>query len=319
MSESTTQNKKWRLSRRAFVRGLLALAGTGAAVPAQARWIEPYRLDITRHDVFLPDLPPEQNGLRVAHLTDLHRGPVTPDDVLVHALAATAALAPDALVLTGDFVHGHHRDAAPLARMIMEAGLTPPLGIWGCLGNHDYSSSADEVTRALAEIAGVRMLRNEAAPLAPGLWIAGIEDLMRGRPDPARAALPIPPSAATIYLTHNPVGVWGVDERPWLVLSGHTHGGQIRLPGMAPRFPPGMEGFPLIAGWGVFDRARLYVNRGVGMGALPLRLNCRPEIALFTLHPGDAPPASTPGFADRALNKAVRGAHRVAGVVKSRI
>ncbi len=309
------RDPKSRTTRRTFLRTLMTLAGAGAAAGAQARWVEPHLLDVSRHDVFLPDLPPALDGLRVAHLTDLHRGPITPDDVLVRALAAARDLSPDAVMLTGDFVHGHHRDAAPLARLIAESGLSPRRGLWGCLGNHDYSSSADEVTRALADGAGVRMLRNEAAELAPGLWVAGIEDTLRGRPDPAKAVAAIPPATAAVYLTHNPVGVFGVDTRPWLVLAGHTHGGQIVLPGLPPHFPPGMDGFPLIAGWGVFDRARLYVNRGVGMGMVPLRLNCRPEVALFTLHRGDALPGREPGLAVRALCRA----RSVAGKVKSRI
>ena len=304
-----------RINRRTFLRTVLTLAGAGTATAAQARWVEPHFLDVSQHDVFLPDLAPALDGLRVAHLTDLHRGPITPDDVLVRALAATTSLKPDAVFLTGDFVHGHHRDAAPLARLLVESGLSPRLGVWGCLGNHDYSSSADEVTRALADIAGLRMLRNEAAEIAPGLWVAGIEDTLRGRPDARKAVAAIPASAAVVYLSHNPVGVFGVDENPWLVLAGHTHGGQICLPGLPPHFPPGMDGFPLIAGWGVFDRARLYVNRGVGMGMVPLRLNCRPEVALFTLHRGDALPGHKPGLTMRAF----RCARSVAGTLKDKI
>ena len=295
-----------RMDRRTLLRSLLALAGTGAATSAQARWVEPYHLDVSRHDVFLPDLPPALNGLRVAHLTDLHRGPITPDGVIGRALAAARDLKPDAVVLTGDFVHAHHRDAAPLGRLIAASGLRPRLGLWGCLGNHDYGSSADEVARALAERANVRMLRNDAAELAPGLFVAGIEDTVRGRPDAARAVAPVRPDAAAIFLTHNPVGVFAVDERPWLVLAGHTHGGQVRIPGTPPRFPVGMEGFPYIAGWGVFDRARLYINRGVGMGTLPLRLNCRPEVALFTLRRGDVLPGRDPGVAVRVFRRARR-------------
>ncbi len=248
--------------------------------------------------------------MTVAHLTDLHRGPITPDEVIRQAIAATKALQPDVVMLTGDFVHSHHRDAAPLAEMLTE--LRPRLGLWGCLGNHDYGSSSQKLTAALAE-GRVRMLRNTAAEITPGLWVAGVDDYQRGHPDPEAAMAPIPKGAAVIYLTHNPIGVFGCDRHAWLALAGHTHGGQIRIPGVTPRFPPGMKGFPYIAGWGVFDRARLYINRGVGMGMVPLRLNCRPEVALFTLRRGDALPVPAPGLVVRAFH----GARRAAGKVRA--
>ena len=299
------------VSRRAVLRMLGTLAGAGVMAPAHARWVEPYLPEVTEHTVFLPDLPLEYDGLRIAHLTDLHRGPVTPEDAIARALSATAALDPDAVVLTGDFVHNHHRDAAPLARLLAEH-LRPRLGLWACLGNHDYGSDAARVSEALTRFGGVRVLRNEADQLLPGLYLAGIDDHLRGRPDPAATVAGIPPAAAVVYLTHNPVGVFAVDRRPWLVLAGHTHGGQIRIPFTAPHFPPGMEGFPLIAGWGIFDQARLYINRGVGMGMVPLRLFCRPEVALFTLRRGDGLPVPAPGLAVRAFRKA----RRVAGDLK---
>jgi predicted MPP superfamily phosphohydrolase len=159
------------------------------------------------------------------------------------------------------------------------------------------------------------MLRNTNHRIAPGLWIAGIEDTVRGNPDTAKALSGIPENAATIFLTHNPVGVWSCSDKPHLVLSGHTHGGQILIPGMTPRLPPGMAGFPLVAGWGLFDQARLYVSRGVGMSMLPLRLRCRPEVAHFTLRRGDLPPYSLPTAAGRVVGKAERvlrtAAHRL--------
>jgi predicted MPP superfamily phosphohydrolase len=95
------------------------------------------------------------------------------------------------------------------------------------------------------------------------------------------------------------------------MLSGHTHGGQVRLPGLAARVPPDMTGFPLVDGWGLFDRARLYVNRGVGMTGIPLRFRCRPEVALITLRRGDGPPVTRPDLAERAFRKAKRVAQAV--------
>lgn len=298
------EQQRWMGTRRGFLRLMGLGLGAGIAAPLEARCIEPYALDISRHEVPLPDLPSGLDGFSVAHLTDLHRGPVTPNDALAKAIAATQALQPDVVVITGDFVHHHARDAAPLAKML--SVLKPRLGLWGSLGNHDYGSSAPAVSQALEAGCGLRMLRNDAAEVAPGLWIAGLDDTVRGTPDTPAIFAKIPAGAPAIFLTHNPVGVFAVDTRPWLVLAGHTHGGQIRLPGLPPRFPPGMEGFPYIAGWGVFDRARLYINRGVGMGMLPVRFRCRPEIALFTLRRGDGPPVTRPDLAVRIFRRAGR-------------
>lgn len=274
------------LTRRRFLRWGAAL-GAGATVPFRARYIEPYALEVTRHEVFLPGLPAERNGFTLVHLSDLHRGRVTPDSIIADAVRVTGTLRPDAVMITGDFIDCDYRDALPLARML--SPLAPPHGVWGCLGNHDYGTSADNVVGSLAR-GGVRMLRNQAAPLAPGLWVAGIEDTWVGPSDSVRAMKPIPDEAAAIFLTHNPVGVYACERRPWLALAGHTHGGQVRLWGVPPRFPGGMDGFPLNAGWGTFGQARLYISRGVGMIGLPLRLACRPEIALLTLRRGDGPP-----------------------------
>ena len=298
--------KRRSLSRRTFLRLLGGTLAVGVGLPAEARYIEPYALDVTRHTVPLPGLPPELDGLTVAHLTDLHRGLVTPDAVLADAVVATNALRPDVVVLTGDFVQAHFRDAAPLARML--ADLRPRLGMWGCLGNHDYFTDSNKVTSALAA-GGVRMLRNAAGEIAPGLWAVGIEDTLRGKPDASAAMATVPADAAALFLTHNPVGVFACHDRPWLALAGHTHGGQICVPFLPTPRPPGMPGFPLLAGWGVFDQARLYVNRGVGMGMLPMRFRCRPEVALFTLRCGEGLPGPDPGLATRAFHTA----RRVAG------
>jgi predicted MPP superfamily phosphohydrolase len=282
-------------------------AALGVALPAEARFVEPYALEVTRHEVPLPDLPAALDGFRIVHLTDLHCGPVTPERVLRDAVGIAGRLRPDAVMLTGDFVHRGTDSARGVADLL--APLRPPHGMWGCLGNHDYGArgAAGAITALLRARADVRVLRNGAEEMAPGLWVAGIEDTLRGRPRPDLALCRVPEGAPAVFLTHNPVGVFACTSRPWLALAGHTHGGQIRIPGIPPRFPPGMAGFPYIAGWGVFDHARLYISRGVGMGMFPLRFRCRPEIAVMTLRRGDGPPQRRPGLTDRA----VRGVGRV--------
>jgi uncharacterized protein len=306
-----TKQSRRAATRRVFLRLCGAALVAGIGVAADARYIEPHAIETTRHEAFLPDLPPELDGMTVAHLTDLHRGPITPDETIRQALGIVAATQPDLVILTGDFVDAHPDDAEQLAAMIRTElhGTKPRFGLWGCLGNHDYEVSGDAVAAAL-EQAGIQMLRNNAAQPAKGLYIAGIEDTMNGAPDTGAALNGVPADAATIFLTHNPIGVFSVASRKCLVFAGHTHGGQVRIPGMAAHRPPGMNGFPMLEGWGVFDKANLYISRGVGMVALPFRFRCRPEVALITLRRGAGVPKQYPSLTEKAIRKAANAARR---------
>jgi Predicted phosphohydrolases len=301
------RNERRRLKRRTFLRACGVGLGGAVALPVQARYVEPNLIDVTHHEVFLPELPPEAEGLRVVQLTDLHRGPTTPLETIRQAVDAAVAEKPDAFVLTGDLVHNRVTYAEPLAEMLQplrRAGAR--FGVFACLGNHDYPESADVVASVLEARAGVRFLRNANAELAPGLHVAGVEDHLWGRPDAHAARAGVAESSALIVLAHNPRAVFDWDQRSCVVLAGHTHGGQVLLPGVTPRVPPDVKGFPLVAGWGQFDQAHLYVNRGVGMSGLPLRFRCRPEVAVFTLRRGDSLPRTRPGLGDRAVRKAGR-------------
>lgn len=266
-------------TRRRFLGGL---TGTAAAVTALDPVVEPYLVDTTHHEVPLTRLPRELDGLRIAFLTDMHRGELTSDATIARAVRRALAFAPDLVVLGGDYTRWKPADAEVCAGLL--ASLQPRLGLVGCLGNHDYVDP-DRVTERFERITGARMLRNGSVLAAPGLRIAGIEDTWRGIPHPTKALKNHRPDEALIFLTHNPVGVKMVEERPALVLAGHTHGGQIRVPGMKPHYPPGMDGFGQIEGWGTYGAARLYISRGVGQTAFALRWNCPPEVTCFTLRP----------------------------------
>lgn len=269
------------LSRPAATRrGFFQLcAGVAAAGFADAL-VEPFALDAVTHEVPLANLPKALDGLKVVQLTDPHRGELTPDSVIRAAVRQAVAWQPDLVVLTGDYVRWDAADTLPFAQLLEP--LRPRLGMIAILGNHDYEDP-NRVARTLTEVAGVSMLRNDSLEAAPGLWVSGIEDTWKGAADPATALQKVPEGAALLFLTHNPVGVCCVQDRPCVALSGHTHGGQFRVPGIAPHYPPGMEGFSQIEGWGTYDKARLYISRGIGCTAYPIRLNCPPEVTLFTL------------------------------------
>ncbi len=259
------------------------LAAVVAAGPATLLWawlVEPYRLEVTHHDVRSPG--PVTSRITVVHLTDVHvKGDVgDPGSVEGRTLAAVVAARPDLVVITGDTVDGHGErelDAAAVTAFLRAvAALRPPLGTWAVRGNHELWSG-DAADRCYAG-AGVPLLDDESRSLLDGrLVLHGLND---GHPPPRPLATP----GLDLVLCHYPAVLprvaWpGVE----LVLAGHSHGGQMVLPGGKPLWLP-YECGGFVGGWYDHERGtRMYVSRGVGTSILPLRLLCRPEVAVLTL------------------------------------
>jgi len=283
------------LSRRGFLKlcggGLLAAGAAGA----YARFVEPQWPTVEPVAMDFPDLPAALEGLRIAQLSDLHLSPRVPGAYLREQFERTVALSPDVIVLTGDFItradSRYHDELTELLGV-----LQAPLGVYAVLGNHDWGvyqgvfpvhigpTWADRIVKAVTA-AGVRVLRNESHTIARGdaqLQLVGLEDLWSGSCDPATAFREVDPALPRFALAHNPDTIINLKEYPcrW-VLSGHTHGGQVRIPFFgAPILPVVNRRFD--AGLVHVGTQRLYVNRGIGH-LIPIRFNCRPEITLFTL------------------------------------
>ncbi len=285
------ERKQTGWTRRRFLTwGLGAAAAVGGSGGLYTWLVEPHWVQVVRRDLPIDRLPADLDGATLGHVSDLHVGPVVDADYLRGAMDTLAALRPDMVALTGDFMTCR-RDEQVLPAAEMVARLTapaPPLGVFASLGNHDYARRwryddvADAFTRQLAR-RGIRVLRNEAVD-AGGLHVIGMDDLWADRFNPADALAELPPDAASLALSHNPDsadrGVWG-DWRGW-ILAGHTHGGQVDLPIIGtPRVRVRNKRYvagECDAGGG----RRLYINRGLGY-LTQGRLFCRPEITLFTL------------------------------------
>jgi predicted MPP superfamily phosphohydrolase len=237
-------------------------------------------IECTEHRVAVPSLPPELRGLRIVQLTDLHRSKLTPDRRLRHAVALANSICPDLILLTGDFVTADSADIEPCGHIL--APLEAPLGRYAVLGNHDFTAGAPAVERMLTRL-GIHVLTNESVKLENGLRLVGLEDDRHGKPDAVRAFRDVQEDEATLVLSHNPVGAELVAQHPCIVFSGHTHGGQIRLPVLTAQQVRRIGSKHYRAGWFTVGQARLYVNRGLGQVGLPLRFLCRPEISLFIL------------------------------------
>jgi predicted MPP superfamily phosphohydrolase len=259
---------------------------TGAAAAgtlADAVWWEPHRLVVERLSLTFPDLPPALDGLRLVHLSDLHCSLAVRPSEIRRAVTLANALAPDLVLLTGDYVTVGSRHADPCAAAL--SALRAPLGRYAVLGNHDHWAGADNVAGPLRS-AGIPVLQNEALPVRRGgadLWLIGIDDAMVQRHDIPRAVRGAPPTAFKVALLHEPDLADEVARYPvQLQLSGHSHGGQVRLPGIgAPVLPRLGRKYPI--GLRQVGSLQLYTNRGVGRLPPPVRFNCPPEVTLITL------------------------------------
>jgi len=232
-------------------------------------------------------LPEPWHGATVVHLSDLHCGFGGTDPVYEEAVERVNALQPDLIVFTGDYIDDRPVPADyPLVPLLRR--FSARHGLVATFGNHDHRRGVHG-TRRLLEQAGARILDNESVRLEGGLWLAGIDDLFEGKPDLRRTLADVPPEATTLLLSHNPSLINKVPDRDVLILSGHTHGGQIALPILTPKL---VCLFHLhvaqVAGWYRNGRARLYVNRGLGVTGRPFRYHCPAEIGVFRLVPDTA-------------------------------
>jgi predicted MPP superfamily phosphohydrolase len=273
---------------------LARFLGRNWARVGYAYHVEPTWLEVNRISLPVKDLPPALHGLKIAHLTDFHCGSQIPVGYLEEALARTAAEKPDLIALTGDFVHKGYKHVEPAAKLFRH--LKAPLGVFAVLGNHDFSvRNALGIRRypglhqAVADAlgtSGVRVLRNEAVQFdrdGGGLIVAGLDDLWSRECAPDAALAGGCPRTPRVVLAHNPQSVELFGEHRFdLVLSGHTHGGQINWPGLG-RVLLGKKAKRWAAGLYPHGGGHLYVNKGVGFG-WRFRFGVRPEVALFTLN-----------------------------------
>lgn len=275
------------MNRRQFLRRGLGAAGALAVPTGLYVWrVEPEWLEFVERPLPIAGLPADLAGRTLVQLSDLHVGGVD-ESYVRDVFERTAALRPDFVVCTGDFVTAG-TDSIPTLRRLLARFPRGRLGTATILGNHDYGyrwseqKSADTVIAAL-EDEGLVVLRNEAIRLA-GLQVVGLDDLWSGRFDPALAFADTDPDAATIVLSHNPdtVDLPGLQDYVGWILAGHTHGGQCKPPFLPPPLLPVANRRYTAGEFALSGERRMYVNRGVGY-VLRVRFNVRPEVTLFRL------------------------------------
>jgi predicted MPP superfamily phosphohydrolase len=280
------------MNRRTFIRraavagaGLVGVAGTGVGY---GLW-EASQIQVTRMPVLVPNLPQAFAGKTIAVLADLHHGPFVGLDFIQVAVRMTNALSPDLIALVGDYAHKGdqaHTQLPPCLSALSD--LSAPLGVFSVPGNHDMQKGG-AVYRELIAATPLTDLTNRHHPVTLGgdrLWVAGVDDLWWGKPDLDRALTGVPAGAAVVLLSHNPdFAEVRPDGRVGLMLSGHTHGGQVYFRGLGSGWLPSRYGAKYRQGLVQGPASWVYVSRGLGEAGVPLRVNVPPEIALLTLTP----------------------------------
>lgn len=266
--------------RRADRTPLRQLAGNLSKV-AKYAIDEANTLSLERIAVDLNRLPKKLDGFKIVHLSDIHHSPFTGLEHIARAVKIANRLRPDMFILTGDYVSHETRFIGPVAKVLGE--LSAEFGTYACLGNHDHWTDADLVTNRFRE-QGINMLINEGLRFearGASFWLAGVDDHMVGKTDLPAALRGSYPDEMKLLLAHNPVIFrqsvrFGVD----LTLSGHTHGGQIKIRDDEKRL---IKRRKLSNGLHRRKDSQIYITRGIGTVVLPVRYQCPPEISLLEL------------------------------------
>ncbi len=280
-----------RFTRRKFLFGAAGLGGVFAAGGIYARLAEPQWLRVAQHEVRLPKASTPNAPLRIVQLSDLHASPVVPLPFIAEAVSLALAQKPDFIALTGDFVTDSNEWPEGYAEVL--ARLSAAVPTFACLGNHDggvwgphmRNNPAITPVLALLKSAGVSCLVNEGRAITVRghpLQLVGLGDLWSAMCDPVAAFRRTPPrdGSMRIVLNHNPDAKDLLRTFDWdLMLCGHTHGGQVRLPFFGTPFAP-VNDKRYVEGLHHWENRWLHITRGVG-NLHGVRFNCRPEISVL--------------------------------------
>lgn len=285
------------LSRRQFFRkgADLAAGGVLGSGFGYSLLLEPGQIRITRRTFPIRDLPPELEGLRLAQVSDVHHGPWLSLERVREVVRRTNALEPDLILLTGDYVYESASYIDPAIAALSE--LKAKIGVVGVLGNHDWWDRGRPMKSAFARhglplIDNARVILTRGRSLVPqaaeGLCLAGVGDLWEDIPNYDAALTGLPANMPRLLLAHNPdcaedpkflAGHHRVD----LMISGHTHGGQVRIPGIGTPILPSRYGQKYASGLVQGPACPVFISRGIGLSGLPIRFGVPPEIVVMEL------------------------------------
>jgi predicted MPP superfamily phosphohydrolase len=283
-----------KFTRRRFLRGAVGLGGMSVCSVAWGA-VEVNWLEVNPVELVLPHLTPAFDGFRIAQISDIHIEGADIKNRLPEISHYISAQKVDAIFLTGDFT----TSAGDWQEEPLVAGLKPlsaASGVFGVLGNHDQweaetgSKGGAELARSVLKRIGAVELNNSVFPLerdGATLWICGVDDWLTGHAELDTVTAALPRNSCAILLAHEPdfADEVAATGRFDLMLSGHSHGGQIAMPFFGPiHLPPGGRKYP--CGRYQIGEMIQYTNRGLGVIEIPLRFCARPELTIFTLKAG---------------------------------
>lgn len=285
-NNNSENNNTEKISRRKLIKRIF-LGGVGFSLLGTSGYsliYEPWNIEMERHDLHIPNLPSYWEGKKLVQVTDIHCSLIIRPDFLTKAFKLVAAEKPHILAITGDNVSGSIKCMNELKEVLQET-LSPLENLVKLTvpGNHDYWTSISHITQCFEDL-GFTMLVNDGVRIGPGgseLTILGTDDLWTNFVDVGKLLKGYDlKSEAVIMLTHNPdIFPEAAGNGIPVTLAGHSHGGQVNLPIIGPPLVP----CKYIRGFYREGKSLMYVNRGLGMLTLPVRFNCSPEIAVFTL------------------------------------
>ncbi len=282
MAKPATRRARIAEKFNGYISGEFQLRDLASSVSKVAKSAinEATSLSLEYVEITLKRLPKRLDGFKIIHLSDTHHSPQTGLEHIERAVKIANRLKPDICMLTGDYVSHHSEYIAPVATALGK--LKAKYGVHACLGNHDHWTDAELVTR-LFRGEGINVLINEGFRIETrrgAFWLAGVDDYMVGKTDVPASLLGSYPDEMKLLLAHNPIifreaARLDVD----LTLSGHTHGGQIRMRNTEKNIIPRRRK----AGLHKRRNSQVYITRGIGTVVLPVRYKCPPEISLLEL------------------------------------
>lgn len=279
--------------RRALIRAAGIMTSTALRHSGLLSWMGSHTVTVEEIPLWIRDLPPSLSGTRFAQISDLHMGPHFRAEELYPSIQLINELQPEFLLLTGDYVSDEDGRVAEMLAPLCDLTV-PAYAIWG---NHDTWGHGWYVQRVLDQTS-IKLLWNESIEVKPHLWLVGLDDVLCGHPNLRRALADTTLSDPKLLMVHEPdyfLKTVQLQAPIDVQLSGHTHGGQVRLPVLKPSqngeqlpfnsrpYILPMMGKEYVMGHYQVGHQSLYVNRGLGFTGPPLRLNCPPEITVFTL------------------------------------
>jgi predicted MPP superfamily phosphohydrolase len=281
------------MSRRRFLKLACSVGGLGL-VACYPVFVERYIIVVSHYRIPVLNLPGAFAGFRMVHLTDLHYGSLVPLAVIRYVVSRTNQIPRDAVVCTGDYVHERQATGQIDRVWPVLAELAAPGGVYAVLGNHDHWADTERSQYWLDRTG--QNIRHRTTSIAKGgqrIWLAGAGDLWEDHLDLDELLDGVPDEECRIVLAHNPdTADTDFSSRVDLILSGHTHGGQINLPFVGPPVLP-VSNKTYSSGLKFSPRGTpVFISRGIGWAVYPVRFNCLPEIAVLELVAGDGHPGA---------------------------